>query len=322
MACVHYGNVLQKALKIKINRLLLCVNRLYNSDMKTPSLYRISGVSWHRLGVGGWRPLPHLMAPGQDDGSQVYKDFDLWVGVRGRCTVEMLGRTFEMGAGTMIMVPPCVTTRKFTGPEDELLMWFVHFSCFVKWRHIDDGSSYVDPSELSLSLPDLQTIALVSEQCPAGLNDKLHSIRNMPDDDLRELTLNMTLMKAFRHLRAVYVNRADEVIESRLERATRFMGYNLYRPLLSDEIAQHVHVSRKTLERLFQVRCGMGPMQYLTHLRLELACEMLRGYRRSIFEIAHACGYSSVQYFSRAFSKEFNMSPSAYRNRHAPEPNS
>ena len=48
---------------------------------------------------------------------------------------------------------------------------------------------------------------------------------------------------------------------------------------------------------------------------LARARELLQARRHNISEVAQACGYASLQYFSRAFSKEFGMPPGAFRKR-------
>ena len=98
-------------------------------------------------------------------------------------------------------------------------------------------------------------------------------------------------------------------------RATAFLERNLHRPLSLREVARHVNVSPETLGRLFRTHYRTSPIQYLTRLRMARARERLQSRRYNISEVAQACGYASLQYFSRAFSKEFGIPPRAFRER-------
>ncbi len=85
-----------------------------------------------------------------------------------------------------------------------------------------------------------------------------------------------------------------------------------------------------TLESMAH-RCGMGvtrfvyycrqitnltPMQYLNHLRIVAASEMLLSQPdRSVIDIAIECGFATSQYFSTVFKKYHGCSPMAYRRK-------
>lgn len=79
-----------------------------------------------------------------------------------------------------------------------------------------------------------------------------------------------------------------------------------------DGYAEELGYSKFTLIRLFKQQTGMTPMEYRNRIRLHHACEMLEE-GCSVSEAAEESGFSSVQYFYEAFSKEYGCSPSAYR---------
>ena len=54
-------------------------------------------------------------------------------------------------------------------------------------------------------------------------------------------------------------------------------------------------------------------MNTLIDIRLKKAAEYLKNSRQSIKEITDKCGFSEQNYFSKAFSKKYNCSPSEYR---------
>ena len=58
---------------------------------------------------------------------------------------------------------------------------------------------------------------------------------------------------------------------------------------------------------------GTSFAQYLIHFRLEKAAALLRGSRCTVLEIATQCGFSNASYFTRAFTRQYGVTPTAYR---------
>ena len=101
------------------------------------------------------------------------------------------------------------------------------------------------------------------------------------------------------------------VTRPELERALRFIGENLERPLTVAEIARAARLSEFHLHRLFHATFGESIGRFITRRRLELAALGLAyGADSSITEIALSSGYSSSSNFSKAFSAYFGVSPS------------
>jgi AraC-like DNA-binding protein len=85
-------------------------------------------------------------------------------------------------------------------------------------------------------------------------------------------------------------------------------------------IAEELNISLRQLYRAFHD--AESPAALIRRRRLERAAEVLAS-RRSIGNVesvAQECGFSSAEYFSRAFRREFGLSPRAYRSRHRETP--
>jgi len=80
-----------------------------------------------------------------------------------------------------------------------------------------------------------------------------------------------------------------------------------------EALAHEAAMSRSSLAERFTALIGEPPMQYLTRLRLTLAAQALRSQRDVIARIAERSGYESNAAFSRAFKREFGMSPADWR---------
>lgn len=101
---------------------------------------------------------------------------------------------------------------------------------------------------------------------------------------------------------------------------TGALGYireNAGNSLLVDDVAQHVGVSRRKLERHFLQVMGRTPADQIRHVQFERAKELLAGTNRPIPEVAEAAGFASPEYMATVFRKNLGITPLKYRkNRH------
>lgn len=88
---------------------------------------------------------------------------------------------------------------------------------------------------------------------------------------------------------------------------------HLNQPLTLAEVARAAHVSTSHLSALFAAEFGVGPIHYLQRLRMERACWLLSNPYFRIREVAEACGYEDVNYFTRLFRQSFGVAPGLWR---------
>jgi transcriptional regulator GlxA family with amidase domain len=100
----------------------------------------------------------------------------------------------------------------------------------------------------------------------------------------------------------------------KLTQAVLLMEANIEEPLTTDEIAQHVCVSRRQLERIFKQYLNRVPSQYYLELRLNKARQLLMQTSKSIIQIGLSCGFSSGPHFSSAYRNFFAATPREDRN--------
>ena len=70
--------------------------------------------------------------------------------------------------------------------------------------------------------------------------------------------------------------------------------------------------------RLFRELTGVSPADYIRKLRLTEAAKRLKGEKCRITDIAMELGFESVDGFTRAFAREFGMTPREYKLRPVP----
>ena len=82
------------------------------------------------------------------------------------------------------------------------------------------------------------------------------------------------------------------------------------------DLAAAAHMSESSLLTTFKEATGQSPIDYLIHLRIERAAELLRDSARSIGEVAFSVGFEDSNYFSRQFRTTMKASPREYRRRY------
>jgi AraC-like DNA-binding protein/uncharacterized cupin superfamily protein len=105
----------------------------------------------------------------------------------------------------------------------------------------------------------------------------------------------------------------DEMI--RINRILQHIARHCHEPLRISQIAKEAGLSVRTLERLFRSSLNTSPGAYLNDIRLANARELLLSSSRPISEIAFATGFRDSNYFTKLFTRTFEMSPRAYRKR-------
>jgi transcriptional regulator GlxA family with amidase domain len=97
--------------------------------------------------------------------------------------------------------------------------------------------------------------------------------------------------------------------QPKLVEAVSIMEANIEEPINLDELAQHVGVSRRQLERLFQKYLHCVPTRYYLELRLNRARQLLLQTDMSIVDVELACGFVSAPHFSKCYRDYFGIPP-------------
>lgn len=79
-------------------------------------------------------------------------------------------------------------------------------------------------------------------------------------------------------------------------------------------IAKALNLSTSRLEHLFKATTGHSLRAFLTRKRLERSLYLLSRTELSIKEIAFTTGFRHLANFTRAFRREYGLTPTAYRS--------
>ncbi|MDB6160392.1 MAG: AraC family transcriptional regulator, partial [Gammaproteobacteria bacterium] len=85
----------------------------------------------------------------------------------------------------------------------------------------------------------------------------------------------------------------------------------------AESLAHEVGMSRSVFADRFSALVEQSPMQYLTLWRMHMAALQLREGPRRVAQIGYSIGYESEAAFSRAFKRQFGISPADWRKQSA-----
>lgn len=115
-----------------------------------------------------------------------------------------------------------------------------------------------------------------------------------------------------------YAGKIGEIIPGRncseiVNEAMSYIEQHLYESVTTKAIAQHLHLSVCNICRMFKEQTGITITTYTNRRRIEHAAYLLTSTPLSMNEISKQSGFSSCNYFKKAFRRVKGMSPKEYR---------
>jgi AraC family transcriptional regulator of arabinose operon len=98
-----------------------------------------------------------------------------------------------------------------------------------------------------------------------------------------------------------------------LDFSVNYIKTNLHLPISVNDLCNTIGITQPYLYRIFKQELGLSPKQFILSCKLSEAKKLLLNTELSISQIADSVGYENVLEFSKFFSKQTNLSPTAYR---------
>lgn len=92
-----------------------------------------------------------------------------------------------------------------------------------------------------------------------------------------------------------------------------YLDVNYAEKIKLHDTAKSFGIHPNYLSRIFHEKFGVSPKQYILNLKLKKACRLLTTTSLTISVIANSLGFDDQFAFSKAFKKEFSISPSDFR---------
>ncbi|WP_346236071.1 GlxA family transcriptional regulator [Niabella insulamsoli] len=107
-------------------------------------------------------------------------------------------------------------------------------------------------------------------------------------------------------------NHNDEAVRQ----AQDFIEQNIEDRLTIDDIASHVALGRRSLERRFKHATNNSVLEYIQRVKIEAAKKSFESSRKNINEVMYDVGYTDTKAFRSTFKKITGLTPIEYKNKY------
>lgn len=243
----------------------------------------------------------------------------------GHCAVTVAGVDYDVPPGQFCLIQPD-ELHTLHGRSNTITP-FAHLDIFYNPRREESFATRSQQTNLSdlrelvqPRLNDIPGIAVPVVFQPADASsfratmlkmigtwqqrDALSQIQSQHD----ALGLVLALLQQFSTLARTAISQPQS-----LNWVTAYCAFHLSEPLSVADMAARAHLSPSHFTATFRRHFGVSPHQYLLHLRVQRAHELLLTSDHSLSEIAEQCGFADVHHFSKTFKRVFGAPPGAYR---------
>ena len=123
-------------------------------------------------------------------------------------------------------------------------------------------------------------------------------------------------MKIHRFYRQNHTSPESAVIKYRhqlIPDCIEYLKENYSKKVTIEELSNNFFLSKSYLSSLFKKATGSGVVEYLQHIRIERACELLTDTSLPITEISFQVGYTDYRFFNKSFKKITGVTAHEYR---------
>ena len=101
-----------------------------------------------------------------------------------------------------------------------------------------------------------------------------------------------------------------------MEKLMKFLEANISeQDLKIEDMADAVNLGRTVFYGKIKSIVGMAPFDFLRHIRMQRAEDLISRSQMNISEVAYAVGFTDPKYFTKCFKKETGMTPTEYRDK-------
>lgn len=102
-------------------------------------------------------------------------------------------------------------------------------------------------------------------------------------------------------------------IDDVTEKMKIYIERNYRKDVTIEFVSSLFYLNRSYCSHLFKKKTGVNFADYLTRIRIERACYLLKETDQIIYQISKAVGYNNIKYFFRVFKKVTSKTPEQYR---------
>ena len=228
------------------------------------------------------------------------KDWYLLYLLSGTMEVTIGDETVEMTGGDLYIISPdtyfAYNNTKTIG--EHIKYRFIHFLGFEAQKAIED-----------CELPINKVFKVGIHEELIELWEQLFEVSVGNDERLDEL-FGKILPYIF--WRISYLSASIKPRTKKLDTSIKYIHMNVSNDIKVEELARMEFLSPSRYREVFKKITGTSPSNYISSLRVRLACELFLEGNSSIDDVAKAVGFSDRLYFQRFFKKHTGTTPGKY----------
>lgn len=269
---------------------------------------------------------------------RVIFDYEIIYIMSGSATVTVGSEAYEAQQGDLFFLKPLIPHSITPRPGTPFRQPHIHFDMFYQDNSEEVYVSFWNRDELgsdirlarddgywlsALEIPD--KIVVEDPACVEGLMMKIIDRAESPDP-VDALLNKAYLLELLAYLFGGIVKKRDREaldaddlaeIEQNLERARQYILDHVNRSITTEEVAREAGFSKGYFAKVFKERYNQSPITMHARLRMERAKQMLIYSSMSVTAVAQELGFDNIHAFSRSFKEMYQLSPKAYRQKHA-----
>ncbi len=206
----------------------------------------------------------------------------------------------------------------FVLPEEDTLQ---NFAESLQEQDLEEAGKYFDQllKEISAQECTEENKIYVRYRILQCLVEYLQEESTMDNTALLKECLNINTAEEKEFLRGVTNVLKRCLVKKERDHFTRMLDYiesHYCRSNLTyEEVAAAGGVGKTYVSKLFRARLGMSYIEYLTSVRMDRACSLLRTTDFSVQDIVRMVGYENASSFRRCFKERYEISAVEYRKR-------
>ncbi|MCL6457102.1 MAG: AraC family transcriptional regulator [Gorillibacterium sp.] len=246
-------------------------------------------------------------------GPLLLKYHSLWIIQKGKGLFTIDGIRYPAEPGKVFFFAPHMKVERTTDPNDLLEYSFLRFHYTEVY---EEKEQWIIPENRTSPFPLSGMYTVHNAPRLIDLFEQIYQLWQQHGHITamrRNLLLQELLLFLILDFRA-QKSAGDATVA--IELTQDYMVTHYRQSLSVENLARMAGLSPSHYTRLFRKTIGYSPIDYLTHLRVDRAKEMLALSDYRLKPIAESVGYADEFYFSRVFKKIEGVSPRDYAKKH------
>lgn len=244
---------------------------------------------------------------------QLHDEMEIYISMNHNGNFLVQDTRYPLETGSLVLIHPFEIHYVFSSIKDHTERYDLRFPIKILERLSTLQSNLLNvfktaPRHIVLSRPDLMKLCGMMEELIAPVGSAF-------GEDIQKTILLenflLTLASILRHHHEEKSALQDLPDHTVIDTITYISAHYL-ESIHLDDIAAHLYVSKSRLCKIFKDHTGISIGDYMTMLRLQKACVLLKENTMMVRDVAAAVGFKSYPHFIRTFTNKIGMSPKKF----------